>query len=92
VQQAVNGLAASSAEWVAEAPSSGGRILPLTNFGTISFSGSSATGNAPPEGSISDSRWANDQIRMVQNKKTTKAQPSPLTNGGTEFSVNWLNA
>jgi hypothetical protein len=29
---------------------------------------------------------------MVQNKKTTKAQPSPLTNGGTEFSVNWLNA
>jgi len=33
-----------SAEWVMEAPWSGG-VLPLTNFGTIHFTGSQATIN-----------------------------------------------
>jgi hypothetical protein len=40
----------ASAEVIAEAPSSSGGVLPLSNFGTVSFSG--ATANASP-GSIS---------------------------------------
>src|SRR5205823_1453128 len=40
----------SSAEWIQEAPSSIGGVLPLANFGTINFSGSQATisGTAGP--------------------------------------------
>jgi hypothetical protein len=39
VSQASTGAARSSAEVIAEAPSSGRSVLPLTNFGTVSFSG-----------------------------------------------------
>jgi hypothetical protein len=39
VSQALTGAARSSAEVIAEAPSSSGGVLPLTNFGTVSFSG-----------------------------------------------------
>jgi len=35
--------ARSSAEWIAEAPSSSGGVLSIANFGTVSFSGSQAT-------------------------------------------------
>ncbi len=33
-----NNDARSSAEWIAEAPSSGNQILPLANFGSVTFS------------------------------------------------------
>src|SRR3989442_12102974 len=35
----------SSAEWIAEAPSSSGGVLPLADFGTVSFSADTATVN-----------------------------------------------
>src|SRR5205823_10332454 len=35
----------ASAEVIAEAPSSSGGVLPLANFGTVSFSGASANGS-----------------------------------------------
>lgn len=46
VSQAVAGAARSSAEIIAEAPSSGatGAVLPLTNFGTVNFSGATVNG------------------------------------------------
>jgi hypothetical protein len=44
--QAAGGAARNSAEVIAEAPSSGlsGAVLPLTNFGTVSFSGAKVNG------------------------------------------------
>jgi hypothetical protein len=76
---------------VAEAPSlcfAQCRVAPLANFGTVNFSGSYTTGNGHT-GSISDPAWSNDQIVMVTNGFTVKAQPSALSNGGTSFSVTW---
>jgi peptidase A4-like protein len=88
------GLANSSAEWVAEAPSlcrASCQIQPLANFGTVNFSGSFATGNGHT-GSISDSAWTNDSITMVTNGGTVKAQPSALSSSGTAFSVTWKHS
>ncbi len=63
----------SSAEWIAEAPSqcdgSGNCTpLPLSDFGTVDFTGATATANGHT-GSISDSDWT--------------AQPIALGSGGT---------
>ncbi len=78
-----NGLR-QSAEWIMEAPSVGGHILPLTNFGTISFSGASATLNGST-GAIS--AFANDPMTMVDG--TARATPSGLASGGSAFSVTY---
>jgi hypothetical protein len=89
--QSLSGAAKTSAEWVAEAPSlcfAQCRVAPLANFGTVNFSGSFATGNGHT-GSINDSAWSNDEIVMVTNGGTVKAQPSPLSVDGQSFSVAW---
>jgi len=70
-----------SAEWIAEAPSSGG-VLPLANFGTVNFSACSTNfGNISGSGTV-------DAITMVTPGGTVKAQPSNLS-GGSAFSVIW---
>jgi hypothetical protein len=84
--------AKSSAEWVAEAPSScfvSCSVLPLANFGTVNFSGSYATttGVSSP---ISASSY--DKIVMETNHGTTKALPSPLSPDGTAFSDTWYHS
>jgi hypothetical protein len=71
-----------SAEVIAEAPSSGaGSVLPLSNFGTVSFTGVSADntalGNENPSG-----------LTMVSANGVTEATPSALT-GGNAFTVTW---
>ena len=89
-----SGLADSSAEWVAEAPSlcrASCQIQPLADFGTVNFSGSFATGNGHT-GSISDGAWTNDSITMVTNGGTVKAQPSALGSNGSAFSVVWQHS
>jgi Peptidase A4 family len=88
----LSGAARSSAEWIAEAPSrcSPGSctVLPLTNFGTINFSGSSATGGGHT-GSISYSGWNNDKVIMLTKSRIVRAQTSGLTSSGSAFSVQW---
>lgn len=79
-----------SAEWVMEAPWSGG-VLPLSNFGAIQFSGAQATLNGHI-GTISDSAWKNDQIDMVNSTGGLKATTSALSSGGSSFSVNWVSS
>ena len=77
----------SSAEWIAEAPSmcaKSCRVLPLTNFGTVDFSGASANGSA-----IDDSAWSFDPLTMVTSGGATKAAPSPLDPTGSAFSIAW---
>ncbi len=75
-----------SAEWIAEAPSSSGGVLPLANFGTTQISNATATINGV-SGTISS--WAFDPITMVTSTGVVKAVPSSLSGGGTTFSVAW---
>ncbi len=78
-----------SAEWVVEAPYSGG-VLPLANFGTVQFSGANTTINGHT-GGISDLAWQNNLIVMDSSSLVLKAQPSTLSNGGSAFSVTWFH-
>jgi hypothetical protein len=84
----VGAASLSSAEWIAEAPSmcskSGCRELPLTDFGTVDFSGVSTNG-----GPIDDPAWSFDPLTMVTGNGTVKAAPSGLDPTGSAFSVTW---
>lgn len=82
--QTLSGAARSSAEVIAEAPSSGTQILPLSNFGTVHFSSSMVNGTTL--GSFSP-----QEIVMVTSSGTVKAQPSALS-GGTAFSITWKHS
>ena len=77
--------ARSSAEWIAEAPSVGGHVLPLANFGSVSFSGASATDSNENSGTISDTAWNDDAITLVQKGLT--ATPGTLASKGSAFTV-----
>jgi len=72
----------SSAEWIAEAPSSGNKILPLANFGTWSETGATVT-----SGVITS--FPDDELTMVNKSGIVKAQPSSLNGSGNGFSVSW---
>jgi hypothetical protein len=90
--QSFTGDALSSAEWIAEAPSlcSPGscKVAPLTNFGTVNFSGASANGKA-----IDYRGWSNDPMTMVTgNGRTVMAAPSSLSDKGSAFSVTWSHS
>ncbi len=91
-QQTSTSAALTSAEWVAEAPSSCSRfacsVLPLANFGTVNFTGSYATSGGQV-GAIGSSAWQNDSVVMETNSGTVKALPSSLSAGGTAFSDTW---
>jgi hypothetical protein len=95
----------SSAEWIAEAPSactSGGRctILPLANFGTVTFTRAAAIAGSHP-GTISDPTWASDAISLVPQSSnrffatrdassSAGATPGALSADGRSFPVSWL--
>lgn len=74
----------ASAEVIAEAPSSSGGVLPLANFGTVSFSGAKANGST-----LTGNTPGIDPITM-QSGSTVKAQPSSISNGS--FSVTWKHS
>lgn len=104
----------SSAEWIAEAPSqcaegvSSCTPLPLTDFGTVQFSGASATTTDGHTGTISDPEWnaaavslspgASDdggftsQFASTSSDSTAGATPSTLSSDGSSFSVAWSDA
>ena len=95
----VNGAKASSAEWITEAPSGSGGILPLANFGTISWGTdytakagtnyATVSGVTGPIGSFGPNVH---QITMVTSGGATKAKPSSLSSDGTSFTVGWVSA
>ncbi len=74
----------SSAEVIAEAPSSNSGVLPLADFGTVNFTNSMANGQ--PIGNFNPV-----EIVMVTSNGTVKAQPSALS-GGTAFSDTWKHS
>ena len=69
-----------SAEVIAEAPSNG-TVLPLSNFGTVSFTNATAD-NEP----VGDENAA--ALTMVSSAGVTEATPSALT-GANAFTVTW---
>jgi hypothetical protein len=83
-----------SAEWIVEPPFAGG-VLPLADFGTVSFSSCSATVNGVT-GAIDNPAWQYDPITMASGG-TVKAQPSALKDSNVHgtivsaFSVKWYH-
>ena len=71
----------SSAEVVAEAPSSAGGLLPLADFGAVHFVGARANGR--PLGTFD---WS--KVNMISNSWTL-ASASTLSSDGTGFTVVW---
>jgi hypothetical protein len=82
--QTVNGAELGSAEVIAEAPSSQTAVLPLSDFGTVNFTG--VTVNGQPIGDANP-----DTLTMVSSNGTTEATPSALT-GQNSFSVTFDGA
>lgn len=99
-------LDTGSAEWIAEAPSdctSSGRcsVVPLTNFGSITFSKVAAIGNDHP-GTLTDPSWTATPIELVadngqsglfgRSRDTLQgvgAVPGDISADGRSFSVSW---
>ena len=95
----------ASAEWIAEAPTTvtpgGTRILPLTDFGTVRFTGATATSSTGHTGRIADSAWSSSRILLeagssgpgnfgpyAAESAGTEAVPGALSSRGT-FSISW---
>ena len=74
----------ASAEVIAEAPSSSGGVLPLSDFGTVGFSGATVNG-----ATLTSSTPGIDPITMASGS-TVKAQPSSISNGS--FSIAWKHS
>jgi hypothetical protein len=94
-----------SAEWIVEAPSecsttTSCQTLSLANFGTATFSSVSTTSTSGHTGRIADRRWGVTRITLASGHRqfigepasTAQALPSPLTAGGSAFSVTYMAA
>ncbi len=99
-------LDVSSAEWIAEAPSTCSasgrcRAVPLTQFGSVTFTNATAIANAHP-GTISDLTWVAAPIELIADGGGGRffgrgdvlgpgvgAVPGDLSADGRSFSVAW---
>jgi hypothetical protein len=99
-------LDVSSAEWIAEAPADCGafgrcRVIPLTNFGTVTFEKAAAIGNSHP-GTILDGTWTASPIELLASDDSTSlfgqstdifqgvgAVPTDVSSDGRSFEVSW---
>ena len=74
----------SSAEWIEEAPSGPGGILPLDNFNSVSFTGGSAILNGSD---VNLSEAAATPITLVDANGQPLAIPSAIGSDGASFDV-----
>jgi hypothetical protein len=104
----VSGATETSAEWIAEAPSSSFGVLPLANFGKVNFgydnTGVTATccatvnGVTGSIGSFGSAVQTITMANLVYNFRTRsytavpKAVPSSLSGDGSSFSVTWYSS
>jgi len=92
-QNASPGFGRSSAEVVAEAPSSCNilfcRELPLSDFGQVGFGNADLIDNSGNNGSLAS--FNANAITMTAGNKTL-AVPSNLSADGRSFSVSWQNS
>jgi hypothetical protein len=79
-----SGLDRSSAEVITEAPSSESGVLPLANFGTVSYSASAANGTSLASQNPTE-------IIMIDNSNRDKDSTSAIGSGGA-FSNTWIRA
>lgn len=101
-----SGLDATSAEWIAEAPSTCDatltrcRALPLANFGKVPFTHVAAIANTHG-GTITDPMWSSTAIDLVPDLSSARfgslgslgsAKPSSLDSTGRSFSVAYSGA
>jgi peptidase A4-like protein len=86
--QGCSSCANTSAEWIAEAPSSSTGVYPLAHFST--WTDSSSTVTAGSSGVISS--FTDDEITMIDSSNAVKAQPGSLNSSGNGFSVTWERA
>jgi hypothetical protein len=94
-QQMLASAQLSSAEWIVEAPSSGSGVLPLANFGSVTFSNASATinGVSGPINNTSSAAWQAAattvaQINMINGRTGALLDTtSNLTSDGGGFTV-----
>ena len=79
----------SCAEWIVEAPSdaANGNILPLANFGTVTFTNATAVINGV-SGPINAASWQSQALNIGSNGVTYDTT-SVLTNSGTSFVVTY---
>jgi peptidase A4-like protein len=100
----MNSARRSSAEWILEAPWSGG-VLPLANFGTAEFGANNTevagtsvttigntTGTIGSFGSPTDPKSPVQQITMVTSGGAIKAQPQGLSADGSSFEIDWVSS
>jgi hypothetical protein len=80
----------SSAEWIEEAPSSFRGVLPLANFGSVTFSNAQATIGGTT-GAIGNAAWASDveAINMVSPSGAVEASTGALNASGNGFTVTY---
>jgi hypothetical protein len=83
VNQASKTAQLGSAEVIAEAPTGGGEILPLVDFGQVSFTGASVDGNV-----LSSSTPGLEPLTLESGGKR-EAEPSALSGGA--FSDTWYS-
>jgi hypothetical protein len=104
-RQRASAIDVSSAEWIAEAPSlclgENCRVLPLADFGSVSFSGASATTTNGDSGAIGASSWSLSALELLdlsgdfgnarfgRPQTVATAAPTSLTSSGTAFTVAW---
>lgn len=74
----------SSAEWVQEAPFVGRGMLPLDNFGSVTFSGGSAVKDGQAQ---SIAQAGGKAITMIDSYTNALATPSAVTADGGGFTV-----
>ena len=79
----------SSAEWIEEAPSSGRSVVPLDDFGVVTFTNGSAVKNGQ---TVTISGAGATAITMINGSRQAIAQPSTLTSDGASFSVTRTDA
>jgi hypothetical protein len=80
-----HGLADSSAEVIAEAPSTASGVLPLADFGNVYFSSAKVNGHSM--GSVPHAK-----IVMENNSHQFKDYVSGLTGNGRKFHVTWARS
>ena len=82
-----SGPAKASAEWIVERPTVNGSISSLANFGSVTFTGSTADGNGQTGGISTFSTSAYDMV----SGSTVLAHPGPLNSSGDGFTDNWVS-
>jgi hypothetical protein len=84
--QTYSGAADSSAEWIAEAPSSSSGVYPLAKFSTWTDASSTVAAGST-SGVISSFPY--DEILMITSSGEDEATPSALNSSGNGFTVTW---